>query len=274
MTTVEAIRVSSDWLDLRERADAAARSRDLARRLRGRLPAAAPLVVHDLACGSGSMGRWLAPLLPGEQHWILHDRDAYLLEVAGAKIPGPAADGAAVTVETRLGDVTRLGRDALAGADLVTASALLDLLTKDELTALVEVCWGAECPVLCTLSVTGRVQLLPADRLDARVAAAFDEHQRRTMARGRLLGPDAVDAAVDAFRELGAEVVVDPSSWRLGAAESGLAAEWFAGWIDAACEQDPDLVADADLYRRRRLREAEAGFLAVTVGHADLLVLP
>ena len=274
MTTVEAIRVSSDWLDLRERADAAARSRALVRHLRERLPASAPLVVHDLACGSGSMGRWLAPLLPGEQHWILHDRDPDLLALAGAEVPGPAADGAAVTLETRLGDVTRLGRDALAGADLVTASALLDLLTEDELVGVVGACAGAGYPVLCTLSVTGRVQLLPADRLDARVAAAFDAHQRRVTAHGRLLGPDAVEAAVAAFRRLGAEVVVEPSSWRLGAAESDLAAEWFAGWIDAACEQDPDLVGDVDLYRRRRLREAEAGCLAVTVGHADLLVLP
>ena len=58
MTTAEAIRVSPDWLDLRERADAAARSRDLVPRLRRRLPTAGPLVVHDLACGSGSMGRW------------------------------------------------------------------------------------------------------------------------------------------------------------------------------------------------------------------------
>jgi hypothetical protein len=94
------------------------------------------------------------------------------------------------------------------------------------------------------------------------------------MARGRLLGPDAADAAVDACRALGAEVVVKPSPWRLGADESTLAAEWFAGWIGAACEQDPDLDADAALYRRRRQREAEAGCLAVTIGHADLLVLP
>ena len=28
------------------------------------------------------MGRWLAPLLPGPQHWVLHDRDADLLAVA------------------------------------------------------------------------------------------------------------------------------------------------------------------------------------------------
>ncbi len=92
--------------------------------------------------------------------------------------------------------------------------------------------------------------------------------------RGRLLGPDAVEAAFQDFRRLGAEVVVRPSPWRLGARESDLAAEWLNGWVDAACEQDLDLAADAVRYRRQRLREAEAGCLAVTVGHADLLVLP
>jgi hypothetical protein len=274
VTTAEAIRVSPEWLDLRESTDAAARSRDLVRRLRRRLPAGRPLVIHDLACGSGSMGRWLAPLLPGPQHWILHDRDPDLLALAGAEAPGRAADGSAVTVETRPSDVTRLGRNELAGASVVTASALLDLLTEDELAALVGACAGAACPVLLTLSVTGRVQLFPADPLDARVAASFDQHQRRLTPRGRLLGPDAVEAAVEAFRKLGAEVVVKPSPWRLGADETGLAAEWFAGWVDAACEQEPALAADADLYRRRRVREAEAGCVAVTVGHADLLVLP
>jgi hypothetical protein len=274
VTAAEAIRVSPDWLDLRERSDAAARSRDLVRRLRRRLPADGPLVVHDLACGSGSMGRWLAPLLGGPQHWVLHDRDTDLLARAESAVPGLAADGGAVTVETRLSDVTRLGREQLAGSDLITASALLDLLTEDELAALVGACAGAGCPVLFALSVTGRVQLLPADPLDSRVAASFDAHQRRVTARGRLRGPDAVWAAVGAFRELGAETVVRPSPWRLGAGEAGLAAEWLAGWIGAACEQDPSLAADAEPYRRRRLREAEAGCLAVTVGHVDLLVLP
>ena len=73
---------------------------------------------------------------------------------------------------------------------------------------------------------------------------------------------------------LGAEVLAAPSPWRLGAAETDLAVEWLTGWVGAACEQEPGLAADADLYRRRRLREAGAGRLAVTVDHADLLVLP
>jgi hypothetical protein len=265
--TVEApIRVSPRWLELREAADAAARSRELVDRLRGRAPAG-PWLVHDLACGSGAMGRWLAPLLSGPQHWVLHDRDPDLLALA-------VVDTQAVTVETRVSDITRLGADDLAGATLVTASALLDLLAQDELTALIRVCSGAGCPVLLALSVTGRVQLLPPDPFDARIAAAFDEHQRRSTSRGRLLGPGALDAAVEGFRARGAEVFVEPSPWRLGAGESELAAEWLTGWVDAACEQEPELAPEAELYRRRRLREAEAGVLAVTVGHADLLVLP
>jgi hypothetical protein len=118
------------------------------------------------------------------------------------------------------------------------------------------------------------VQLLPADPLDARVAAAFDAHQRRPTPRGRLLGPDAVEAAAEGFRRLGAEVVVRPSPWQLGATESNLASKWLSGWLDAACAQEPALIPAADLYRSRRLREAAAGALSVTVGHADLLVLP
>jgi hypothetical protein len=265
--SAEPIRVSPDWLELREAADAAARSRELVEQLLRDAPAG-PWVIHDLACGSGSMGRWLAPLLPGLQRWVLHDRDADLLALAAADVP----DGAAV--ETRLGDVTQLDRDELAGATLVTCSALLDLLTEDELHAVIDACAGAGCPVLFTLSVTGRVQLEPADQLDARVEAAFNAHQRRLTPRGRLLGPNAVEVAVAEFRRRGFDVAVGLSPWRLGAAESALAAEWFAGWIGAACEQEPALVAAADLYRRRRRREARARRLAVTVGHADLLVLP
>jgi hypothetical protein len=220
------------------------------------------------------MGRWLAPLLPGRQHWVLHDRDADLLEIAAVDVPGPAADGASVAVETRRSDITRLGPDAFAGARLITASALLDLMTEDELTRLIGVCAEAACPVLFSLSVVGRVDIAPAHPLDSRVAAAFDAHQRRMTAAGALLGPDAVAAAVAGFRRMGADVVVRPSPWRLGAAEADLAAEWLTGWVGAACEQEPELAADAEAYARRRLAQARAGRLGITVGHADLLVLP
>jgi hypothetical protein len=272
--TVEAIRVSREWLALRGPADSAARAGDLVERLRHGLPATRPLVIHDLACGSGSMGRWLAPLLSGSQHWVLHDRDSDLREAASIDRPGPAADGAPVTVETRLSDITVLDARDLADADLITASALLDLLTREELGGLIDVCTAAACPALFTLSVVGHVELTPADPLDARVAAAFDAHQRRMTPRGWLLGPDAVAAAVQGLRRAGSEVLVRPSPWRLAAPRAALAAEWFTGWVEAACEQDPALAAESELYARRRLSAARAGRLVVRVGHADLLALP
>ena len=129
-------------------------------------------------------------------------------------------------------------------------------------------CTAAGCPMLLALTVVGRVALRPAEPLDARIAAAFNAHQRR------LLGPDAAAAAVEALRGTGAEVLVAPSPWRLDAADADLTAEWFEGWIAAACEQEPALAGEARAYRERRLAQAAAGELAVRVGHVDLLVLP
>jgi trans-aconitate methyltransferase len=265
--------VSAEWLALREPADAAARDRDLADGLRRHLPATGPMVIHDLGCGTGSMDRWLAPLLPGPQHWVLHDRDADLLAGATADPPGPAADGSDVSLETRRSDVNGLDRGGLGDATLITASALLDMLTADELSGLADLCTTAACPALLTLSVTGRVELTPADALDRRVEAAFNAHQRRTTPRGALLGPDAPGVAVEEFGRRGAAVVVRSSPWRLGASDADLIAEWFEGWLGAACEQAPELSPQTDSYKHRRLAEAKTG-LEVTVDHADLLVLP
>ncbi|MFL5862361.1 MAG: hypothetical protein ACJ780_16570, partial [Solirubrobacteraceae bacterium] len=239
-----------------------------------RLPAGDCSVIHDLACGTGAMGRWLAPRLPGPQHWVLHDRDAHLLEVAGSDVPGSAADGSVVAVECKQSDITRLTPEELGGAAVITASALLDLLTEVELTRLVGVCSDAGCPALLTLSVVGHVVLSPADPMDPRVGAAFDAHQRRTTAGGRLLGPDALAAAAEQFRKRGAEVLVAASPWRLGSAEAALMTEWFTAWVYAACEQDGDLRAEIGDYPERRLAQSRAGRLAVTVDHTDLLALP
>ncbi len=272
--TAEQVHVSPAWLALREAADAAARAPDLVEQLRRHLPAGRPLVVHDLGSGTGSMGRWLAPQLDLAQHWILYDLDPGLLAQAVADPPGPASDRPAVTLETRLLDVTRLNPGQLVGASLVTASALLDMLTEDELERFVTACAGAGGPVLVTLSVIGRVDLAPAEPWDGRIRAAFNEHQRRVTCGRRLLGPDAAGVAVAAFRRLGADVLVRPSLWRLGAAQAALAGQWLTGWVGAACEQRPELADEGAAYVRRRLAQIAAGQLAVTVHHHDLLVRP
>jgi hypothetical protein len=261
----------ADWLGLRERADADARATDLLDLVRRRVAGTRSLVVHDLGSGTGSMGRWLAPRLPGRQHWIMYDRDPDLLEQAAAGMADRAADGAPVTVETRLTDITRLTPADLDGAGLVTASALLDMLAADEIERVVAAV--AAIPTWSTLSVIGRVALAPPDPLDSEVEAAFNDHQRRTVDGRTLLGPDAVDFAIDAFQRRGVPVEVRSSPWRLGPEQAGLAAEWFDGWLGAAREQRPELAVRAASYERRRRAGIAAGRVTAVVQHTDLLTL-
>lgn len=294
------------WLALREPADHQARAADLVDLVRARLerpgsaggagrpgahriPAAAPgssetggdfvraelnrtrVVVRDLGCGTGSMGRWLAARLDRPQHWVLHDRDPRLLALAEASMTGATTGvGAEVTAETRPGDLTALTAADLAGTSLVTASALLDLLTEDEVTELARACVAAGCPALFTLSVAGRVELDPADPLDDAIQTAFNDHQRRVVGGRRLLGPDAVPATADAFRALGAEVHTRPSPWRLGPDQAALTREWLRGWVDAAVAQNPDLATPATALLHRRLTAPPR----VVLHHTDLLALP
>jgi len=265
MTTVAGT-VTPGWLSLREPADHAARSRALAGELPARPANASGWVVHDLGSGTGSMTRWLAPQLAGPQLWVLHDQDADLLARAAA---GTASDDS-VRVVTRIGDVTDLRAVDLTGADLVTTSALLDLLTAREVDTIVEACVAARCDALFTLTVTGDVSLWPAHQLDEAFRSAFNAHQRRTRQGRRLLGPDAVGHTAKVFTRLGARVVIQPSWWRLGAHDVSLTVEWLTGWVGAACEQRPEYTNLAQTYLRDRLADAAAGRLRVAVAHADL----
>lgn len=272
--TPSAVGVSPAWLDQREPADAAARDVKFVDELRRRLPDSG-LIVHDLGSGTGSLTRWLAPRLPGPQHWVLHDQDPRLLEVAAERAAGiRAADGSVVTLETRHDDVTRLRSDDLADATLVTCSALLDVLTDEELLRVVRLCTAARCPAWFTLTVVGRVELTPRDPVDAALSTAFNEHQRRPARGGWLLGPDAVAAATRLFRDAAADVLIRPSPWRLGGGQAQLTTAWFDGWAAAACELQPELGPAIESYVRRRLHRARAGTLRVTVHHDDLLAVP
>lgn len=265
-------RASRDWLTLREPADARSRSTALAQDVSRLLPAVGPQHVHDLGSGTGSMRRWLAPRLRGPQRWIEHDRDADLLSRTGDLEPTLSRDGIPVRVETRASELASVSD--LDDASLITASALLDVLTEDALANLVGLAQQARVPCLLTLSVVGRVTLAPAHRLDTQVQAAFNDHQRRTTTIGRLLGPDAVDRAAALFREAGMEARTEPSPWVLDAHCPELLTTWFDEWLDAACEQDPRLDDQAVAYRVERQRQQEDGALKAVIHHLDLLAWP
>ncbi|GAA0922749.1 hypothetical protein GCM10009557_91860 [Virgisporangium ochraceum] len=291
MAIAKAPRYSSTWLELREAADAEARAVDLVEHVNRLLSGHGPglghgplaghghLSVHDLGCGTGSMARWLSPRLRAAQHWTLHDRDPDLLEIAADSLRTRG-----VSAETRLGDITALEAADLEGASLVTASALLDILTLDEIDRLADACTTAGCPALLTLTVIGRVDLTPWEPLDNVLCDGFNDHLRggprdaHRAGQRQPLGPAAADAAAEAFRRYGATVLVRETPWTLGATHSDLIAEWLRGFVPAAAAQLPlaggGLDEAVDAYLARRLDQAAAGTLRVTVEHLDLLALP
>ncbi|TFC22590.1 SAM-dependent methyltransferase [Cryobacterium glucosi] len=265
--------VSPDWLALREPEDAAARSRDLALTAAAKIPDG-PVIVHDLGSGTGSMMRWLAPLLPGPQTWILHDWNPDLIESAIGRMRPRDGNSAAISVLARPGNLADLRASDLEGASLVTASALLDVLTSHETHTIVDACVDASCPALLTLSVTGRVRLSPRDHLDAAFEEAFNAHQLRLADNRRQLGPYGAPIARGLFTQAGWEVRQTATEWLLDHSRHRLLLDWFCGWVDAAVEQDPRLGAEAARFRRLRMSQIRRGELAARIRHVDLLAWP
>lgn len=266
---------SADWLRQREPFDTAARAEaaehlQLVRWLAALKPEAAPWRVIDLGCGTGANYRALAPMLAGTQQWRVVDHDAALLE-AWPETPGQAS------IERVALDLARdLETLPFAGATLVTASALLDLVSAEWLQRLVAVCRDAGASVLFALSVDGRTLWDPIDPHDALASELFDAHQRRDKGFGPALGPLAAATAIEGFRAAGYAVQSAPSDWWIDARRDPAALALQQALIDgiaqAAIEQDPGTTNALRAWQARR--HAIAARSTLRIGHLDVIATP
>lgn len=264
-------RFSADWLALREPADHRARAADLLPPLRAAWRKRGWRRILDLGSGAGSNLRYLAPKLPGAQAWTLLDHDADLLARAAPADP-------AHQITRRRGDLAREGLAAVADAQLVTCSALLDLVSADWLRSLVRACRAASCGVLLALSYDGTIRWLPAaeDAGDRLVQKLVNAHQRRARRPAPALGPDAAPAAAELLAAAGYQATLRPSPWQLGPGDAALARELLAGWERAALEvaDGPAQARRVRAWSARRRQTIAAASFRLVVGHQDLLALP
>ncbi len=138
----------SAWLALRQAADVAARSTALTELIVDRLADTRPLRILDLGTGTGSNIRYLAPKLGGEQQWLAIDKDPALLAEA-VTVGQSIVSG--VQVETRALDLGAVDApEIFEGRHLVTASALLDLVSERWIRWVASECRRVGC--LCALS--------------------------------------------------------------------------------------------------------------------------
>ena len=113
-------------------------------------------------------------------------------------------------------------RRSSTAARLVTASALLDLVSDDWLRALAQRCADAARRCCSALNYDGRIICTPEDPDDGTIVALVNEHQRTDKGFGPALGPDATDRAVHWFRRAGYEAQRAPSDWALTPASGEL----------------------------------------------------
>jgi hypothetical protein len=255
---------SAEWLALREPADHAARSASLTHAVVDALrPEPSPRIL-DLATGTGSNFRYLNGACPRAQ-WLLVDRDAALL----ARVPKTQS------VEARQVNLATLDdRSLFAGRALVTASALLDLVSEAWLGQLAALCAQYGSAVLFALSYDGRIDCSPSDADDAAIVALVNEHQRTDKGFGPALGPDATACAERCFRSRGYQTRRASSDWILTPASHALQRPLIDGWAQAACELAPLQSAVFEAWRRRRHAHLDANRSHIVVGHQDLAAWP
>jgi hypothetical protein len=260
---------SAQWLELREPYDLRARNAAVLDAVLDLLARRPSVALVDLACGTGSTLRALSPRIGARQTWRLADNDLSLLARVAPSYP-PGIHVTAVPVD--------LDRDLDAAfdsaADLITTSALLDLVSGDWLNRLAIAAAARRWPVYAALTYDGRAELAPADPTDRRIVDAVNRHQRTDKGFGPALGPSAAQAAIEAFERVGYAVSHGLADWVLGPTDREIQTEVLSGWADAAREiGDPPPREIAHWLERRRGLIA-AGRSSLRVGHVDLLACP
>jgi hypothetical protein len=260
---------SAQWLALREPYDARARNVGIRDAAVGSLAGHASVTIVDLACGTGSTVRTLSPHLRARQNWRLFDNNLSLLARAAA----PASDGLTVTPVPL--DLSLDLEAALDGPiDLVTTSALLDLVSGDWLERLVTEIAARNLPFYAALTYDGRIEFDPTDEGDAAIVASVNKHQLGDKGFGPALGPSAVDSAVARFEAVGYTVKQGSADWLFGPVDRPIQNEVLSGWAFAAREmKDPPLAVIEDWLTRRRAAVA-AGHSSIRVGHVDFFACP
>jgi SAM-dependent methyltransferase len=271
---------SAEWLALREPADHRARNRDVLSQVQTRFAGGAEVCVVDLGCGTGSNLRALAPVLPNTQHWTLVDYDPALLSAAGARLSawadraGSQGDNLVLAHEGRRLQVRFLRADLAAslehvlaaGADLITAAALFDLVSPTWIERFARAVTASGATFYTALTYNGEETWDPPHPGDDAMAHAFHAHQGGDKGFGASAGPKACALLQAAFDRLGYRVVVGESPWRLGRDDAELVSQLAAGVADAV--RETGLVPEPAIADWVRNRIAAA---SCTVGHTDVL---
>jgi len=261
---------SAEWLSLRESYDLRARNRKVLDAVATTFRSRPTVNVVDLACGTGSTVRALSAHLPARQSWDLVDNDPHLLALACSRRIANDITLNAVPI-----DLSQNFEAVLGGAkDLITISALLDLVSETWLDRFSGCVAAHASPVYAALTYDGRTDLSPADPLDWAISSAVNAHQLTDKGFGPALGPSAAASAITRLEALGYSVAYGNSDWIIKATDREMQLQLLAGWAAAAEETEALSRSDIDNWLARRRAAVSEGILSMRVGHVDFFAMP
>ena len=278
---------SADWLALREGADHRSRSGDLLARVAQVLADKDITRVIDLGSGTGSNLRATAPSLGDTQEWTLVDYDPALLEEAARALTGWADEAKAIGdqlvlikgiktigVTFRIADLnTELEQVLGSKADLVTASALFDLISEPWMRRFVRAMKSGGAHFYTVLTYNGEDAFTPNHPMDGAMVEAFKTHQKRDKGFGPAEGPNAAATLARILREEGYGVEIADTPWVLEPADSRLTSELLKGVHGAVSETGLVSSKDRDHWLATRLEQASTRNASMKTGHTDILAI-
>lgn len=275
---------SPAWLALREPADTSARNRKVLSACAEAFVSRPRLAICDLGAGTGASVRAFADLLPANQRWTLVDHDADNLAAALLALTawadealtdeGWAQDGGVLLrhngkrldVRTRVHDFARNPACWPQGTDLITASALIDLVSAPWIESFTAALAAERLPLLATLTADGNIEGHPPHGLDEAVALSFRTHQTRDKGFGPSAGAEAGLLLERALAKAGYRLTAGESPWILDPETGTLlraTAQGIAGAVAETGMIETALLADWLRYQGRDAHQ-------LIIGHRDV----
>ena len=162
--------------------------------------------------------------------------------------------------------------------DLITASALIDLVSRQWLIGLIERCRQAGAALHLALTYDGRSRWLPGHPLDSTVQRAFDQDQQTDKGFGLALGPAGFSTAIELLKQAGFCVWSASSDWRLDSRHRGarrLIEPLIANHARLAARGESEFLAgNVAHWAAQRRRQVACGRLRVSIGHQDIVAIP
>jgi hypothetical protein len=261
---------SPQWLQLRERYDRQARNDIVLAAVESTFREHSSIALVDLGCGTGATVRALSSRLPAHQNWRLIDNDLGLLARAADLARPPD-----LTLTPRPIDLARDLEFALDGPiDLITTSALLDLVSYAWVERLAVEAAVRRLPIYAALSCQGLPEIAPGDPLDEAVISAVTAHQGTDKGFGPALGIHAGERLVEALGGVGYEVCQGRSDWAFGPADREIQFEMVAWWLLASKESGEIAPEEIAGWVERRHAYIAAGRASMRIGHVDVFAKP